>query len=331
MLSSSDLRVELRRAGIANSAVDAVWPQWWSSEAEGSLSATAELTFTVARRLGLVPRTLLDGEAEFTWRDETKYKRLTSQATGEEAALSAFGFAVTRALLRGVPGGQPERYSAAAIRESILASAPAVDAESLLVLAWALGIPVIHLRVFPLPQKRMNAMSVGLDQRAAILLARDEAYAAPMAFTLAHELGHIMLGHLDGGSLIDFDLPLRAPISDDDEENQSDQFALELLTGQADPVVMSDQENFSASQLAEAAMTQGKRLGIEPGILAMCAGHTTKRWDRAYGALKIIPPGRQDVATRVNEFARNEVGWDQLAADGQDYLQAVMGLGHSGV
>lgn len=101
MLSPQALRVELSRAGIVNAAVDAAWPQWWSSEAESSLSATAELTFTIARRLGLSPQDLLDGEARFVWRDETKFKRLTAVASAEEQALSSFGCALARTAVAG--------------------------------------------------------------------------------------------------------------------------------------------------------------------------------------------------------------------------------------
>ena len=54
-LSAGRLRREGDEAGTANAAINAVWPEWWSAEAEASLSATAELTYTVARRLGLSP------------------------------------------------------------------------------------------------------------------------------------------------------------------------------------------------------------------------------------------------------------------------------------
>lgn len=112
--SPEQLRVELRRAGIANAAIDAAWPQWWSSDAETSLSATAELTFTVARRLGLSPRALMDGEAKFVWRDETKFKHLTAAVSEDQAALSAFGRAVGNALLRGCH--RPERDASVPLR-----------------------------------------------------------------------------------------------------------------------------------------------------------------------------------------------------------------------
>jgi hypothetical protein len=330
-LSGDELRVELRRAGIANAAVDAVWPLWWSNEAEGSLSATAELTFTVARRLGLAPQALLGGEARFEWRDQTKFKHLSTQASPEEAALASFGFAVARALLRGHSGVGLRTFTALEMRDSILAQSRAVDAENLLLVAWGLGIPVVHLEVFPLPQKRMHAMSIGLRDRAVVLLAQRRSYTAPLAFDLAHELGHVMLGHLNNGAaIVDFDDPLVAPELDDDEERAADRFALELLTGQPEPRVETSIAEFNATQLAAAVLDRAPDLGIDPGVLAMCAGYTTGRWNRAYGALKMIPPGVQDVASSVNALARRELDWSALGPDRQDYLLAILGLANDG-
>jgi len=326
-LSPKELRVELRRAGIANAAVDAVWPQWWSSDAESSLSATAELTFTVARRLGLSPKDLLDGEAKFVWRDETKYKRLTAAASGEEAALSSFGCAVARAAVTGTAGPEAPAYGAMAIREAVLRNATFVDAPALLSFAWGLGIPVLQLRVFPLVQKRMHAMSVSVRDRAAILLARTDSYVAPMSFTLAHEIGHVMLGHLSGAdAVVDFEAPLESPDPGDEEEIAADRFALELLTGQGQPEVITDADRFTATQLAHAVSNQGPGLGIEPGVLAMCAGHGTKQWDKTYGALKIIPPRQQNVSTYINGIANRQLDWSAMTSDNRDYLRVVMGL-----
>ena len=75
-LSETQLRHELAQAGIANAAINAVWPEWWSAEAKDSLSATTELIYTVARRLGLSPRALFDGSPQFLWHDSTKFKNL---------------------------------------------------------------------------------------------------------------------------------------------------------------------------------------------------------------------------------------------------------------
>lgn len=327
-LSPKALRTELSRAGIANAAVDAAWPQWWSSEAESSLSATAELTFTLARRLGLAPQDLLDGEARFTWRDETKFKRLTAAASAEEEAMSSFGCAVARTAVAGAAtGGSTAMYTANDIRDAVLQGASFVHADALLAFAWGVGIPVLQLRIFPLAQKRMHAMTAAVGGRAAVLLARNSSYLAPVTFTLAHEIGHVMLGHLIGAmAVVDFEDPVMSREPGDDEEAEADRFALELLTGQPEPVVLTNFERFSASQLADAVARQGPGLGIEPGVLAMCAGHSTKQWNKVYGSLKIIDPGQQDVPRWVNSVAERQLDWSAMPEDSRYYLRVVMGL-----
>lgn len=331
-LSPDQLRVELRRAGIANAAVDAVWPQWWSDDAASSLSATAELTFTVARRLGLAPRALLDGEARFVWRDETKFKHLKTTASDQDAALSSFGTAVARALLAGVPHVGEHRYSAMQLREAILGSGSLVNINELLVVAWGFGVPVIQMRLAPLSQKRMHAMTAAIHGRCAILLAREASYLAPVTFTVAHELGHLMLGHLDHGeSIVDIENPLESAELGDDEEVAADQYALELLTGTPSPAIVTTLETFSATELAAAVRHQGPQLGIDPGVLAMCVGHSTKAWAKAYGALKIIPPGERNVSADINQLAESQIRWHQITDDSQDYLRIVMGISAAGV
>ena len=100
-------------------------------------------------------------------------------------------------------------YSARDIRDAILENAQFVHAEALLAFAWGVGIPVLQLRIFPLSQKRMHAMTAAVGGRAAVLMARDSSYLAPMTFTLAHEIGHVMLGHLTGATaVVDLEDPL---------------------------------------------------------------------------------------------------------------------------
>lgn len=53
------LRARLRATGLTARVVDAAWPAWWSEEAEDSASAMAELQFTLARKLGMSPSSLL--------------------------------------------------------------------------------------------------------------------------------------------------------------------------------------------------------------------------------------------------------------------------------
>jgi hypothetical protein len=328
---SQSLRRELRQAGITARAIDAVWPEWWSAEAESSLSATTELRYTLARRLGLSPKSLFEGPPKFVWKDEAKFKNLGTQTDQELAILTSFGVAVARSVVEATQDriDLPPSITASALRESILASAPLVDLRGLLSFCWGVGIPVVQLALFPLRYKRMHASSVRVEDRYAVLIGRRSRYPAQVAYGIAHEIAHILLHHVsDSAALLDVEDPLRV-IDPDDEERAADRFALEILTGDADPRVQADRDNFTAPQLAHAALERSRERRIEPGILALCLGHATGRWPQIFGALKLIPPGEVNVGQLVNELARSQLDWPSLSLEKQDYLMKVMDLGGS--
>lgn len=327
-LSPAQLRRELQHAGIANAAIDAVWPQWWSEDAASSVSATAELTYTVARRLGLSPRALFDGSAQFLWRDDTKFKKLDARSEGEEAALASFGIAVGRSALTGTePSRVTGEISAHDLRQSLLSGANLIGAAELIYFCWAAGIPVIQLRVTPLNQKRMHAMTVQIAGRYAILLAHEYRYSAMAAYTLAHELGHILLGHLtDSDALLEGEDPLTAG-DKDYEERAADSYALALLTGSSAPSISTDTAEYSATTLANTVRTFGPSLGIDPGVLALCVGHTNRKWQQSIGALKILQPNEVNVGEQINQVAARQIKWDALSFGNQEYLERMMGLG----
>lgn len=319
------LRRRLRRAGLTQSAIDAVWPAWWSEEAALSLSATNELKFTLARRLGLSPRSLFEDAPQFVWRDEAKYKNL-GQATVEEIdTLTSFGVAITQHALAATSLEAPMPTSASAIREAVLASSAVVGLGDILAFCWSVGVPVLQLRVFPLKKKLMHAMSVRVGDRHAILIGRETRFEAQAAYWVAHELGHVVLDHI--ASLVaffDVDDPLR--FEGDDEERMSNRFALEVLTGSPETTVEANVEQFSAAQLAHAALQSGPAEGIEPGVLALCLGHASGRWRQAMGALKLIPPGPGDVGSRVNRYAHQQFALSSVSIDTRDYLERVASL-----
>jgi hypothetical protein len=64
---------------------------------------------------------------------------------------------------------------------------------------------------------------------------------------------------------------------------------------------------------------------IDPGVLALCLGHSSGHWRQAFGALKLLPPGEFDVGGFMNGVARRQLGWDSLSMDAADFLGPVMG------
>lgn len=317
----------IKKTGLAARAVDLAWPEWWSDAADASASAHAELRFTLARKLGLDPSSLLDNASpRFLWQDETKFKNFTGKRGKEEPAVGGFGAAVGRMLVVCCPTYQAlDNVTAAMLRDMLLKHLPFIQFGDLLALCWTLGVPVIHLRVFPLKVKRMCAMATRVGDRYAILLAHDANYPPFSAFHLAHELAHIFLGHLrDRASLIDIDDPLHRKSSDDREEKEADAFALELLTGTAELSIIAVGEGRSATQLARYAL-QMTAHGIEPGAFALCYGYSTGNWQTANAAIAIIYKEKKPVWYEVNKVAMSQLAFHQLPDDSSLFLRAVLG------
>jgi hypothetical protein len=321
------LRRRLKDIGLSDPALNAAWPTWWSEAAQESPSAAAELRFSLARKLGLDPRSLMDEDSppRFVWRDEARFKHLSSEDEQELSAITSFGTALANVLISATPGPGVPLPEATALRKMLLQDRQFVGLAELLSVSWSVAIPAVHLRIFPRERKRMAAMVVSSGIRNAILLGKDSEYPAQIAFYLAHELGHVALGHLrQGNVLVDMDSNLKTP-KDDVEELQADEYALELLTGQAQPVVLPGAQRYTARQLARDSLSKGPEHRIEPGTLALCFGYSTGDWATANAAMHHIYTESKPVWNEINLVARSQLSLDLISDDNSSYLAAVLG------
>jgi Zn-dependent peptidase ImmA (M78 family) len=327
--TASRLKQRLRKIGLSDPAIEAAWPEWWSDAADASVSAQAELRFSLARKLGLDPHSLLEDNAEprFIWRDEARFKHLSGEGQLERAAITSFGMALGRYLIDATSASpSPASWDSMSLRNAILREQPYVRLLDILSVCWSLGIPVIHLRIFPCARKRMSAMAVRVGGRTAIMLGKDSMYPPHIAFYLAHELAHIALGHLAREPVVvDFDSPDLATSSDDPEEIGADRFALELLTGVPQPKVLPQSQGYSARELARVAMEAAPQLSIEPGTLALCFGYSTGDWATANAAIQRIYSGPRPVWAEVNRVAASQLAFDLIPDDSRAYLKAILG------
>ena len=318
---------DLRRAGLSNRAIRAAWPAWWSEELASSPSGRTELRFALARRLGLAPRPLLGERVEFVWKDKARFKYLSTQDAFQRDALTSFGVSLGRILLQATPPPQGVNIlgvDAHQLRRNVLAARQFVDLQGLLAVCWAVGIPVIHLRIYPLDTKSMHAMVIGIENRHAILLGRDANYPAPIAFTLAHELAHIILKHLDGSvALVDLEDPANADL-EDPQERDADSYALTLLTGSEQPDISTNLEEFTALALANAVLAAASKYRVEPGTLALCLAYKRKIWPTAMASLHNIYSQQKPVWQQVNLIADGELKWQELNDEAVEYLRNVM-------
>jgi hypothetical protein len=324
---ANSLKAELRAAGLSSAAVEAAWPEWWSDHADASVSARTELRLAVARNLGLAPKALIGERVDFVWRDRARFKHLRFEDGAAVAALNSFGVSIGRSLIEATSGtGDLVGLPAGELR-SLLLSMGQPDLRGLLTVCWAIGVPVAHLRVWPLAQKAMHAMVVGQQGRHAILFSREANYPALVAFTLAHEIGHIALGHVPmDDMLVDAEDPAGAA-DHDDEERAADRYALEVLLGDPDPDIQINLDRFNHAELAESVIRHGPQYGIDPGTLALAVAHRRNAWPVAMAAMRIIQPRPVVVSNLVNRIAASQLDLSRLGSDSAVFLERILGIG----
>ena len=168
----------------------------------------------------------------------------------------------------------------------------------------------------------MNAMTINVEGKYAILLARDASYPAIPSFILAHELGHIVKNHFGSASaIIDLDDEFRK--STDKQEKEADDFATSLIIG--DKKITINIEPTSSKTLAEYLLALCKEIKIEPGILALHIGFLLNKWDVAMGALNYIYDKKKDVRVEINNIAFKEINREIINDDELYYLMNITG------
>ena len=325
-MSATDktLRRALRQAGYSSSLLDAALLPDWAADPLADDDDHLPLRRAISRRLGVAGNVLQGERIDFVWDDEARFKTLGATDPLERHILAAFSIATAHLVGELVETPLPEEWPGAAeLRAAILRSRRWVDLAGLLSASWALGIPVVHLRLFPLERKAMHAVVAHSRERPVIMLGRDALYPAPLAFTLAHELGHIMLGHLEpGGARIE--MGEADTLADSPLEAEANRFALELLTGSERPIVETERKSFNAAMLASATLAASGLHRIEPGTLALVTGYQTGLWPQATAALEIIYDAPREAWHSINNLALDQLERGRRYTD-TAYLERLLG------
>ncbi|HLK61249.1 MAG TPA: ImmA/IrrE family metallo-endopeptidase, partial [Chthonomonadaceae bacterium] len=278
----------LKRAGFPEKYVrEKVLPDWWDDHIAETPAGYGQAVTMIALNLNIDPCSLEDEQSEIvcTKFGKPKYKKQAGHTDGELEPATCIAVRAAKIACLGVDiGAAPVPVSAQEIRRSLLArGSQCVHFEALLDYCWSLGIPVLHVSEFP-SGKKPDALSATMDGRPAIVLCKKIQYSAWLLFHLAHELGHIALGHLEGaGVLIDEEVKSDT----DEEETEANRFAIELLTGQSERHINFG-DLITSSSLASKVVAVGQYNTIDAGFLALLHGRATGNWGTVNGALKFI-------------------------------------------
>lgn len=229
---------------------------------------------------------------------------------------------VTASMATRAPGPLPP-VDATELREQACDNLGTVTLPSLLRWAWRAGVAVL-----PMVGKGGFAASAwNIDGRPIVVLKRTQAEAAYWLFDLAHELGHLALGHLEAEALIDVNAPLSQ--TNDPQEKAANDWALDLLLPRHRALIAEIERRSSGNGVAFKGEVEkvATRHGLNAGLLGLVAafeltdlGRPLDRWGSATNLAKLEGTGRPV----VEEMAAKHLRLDVLAQIDRELMQAVL-------
>jgi IrrE N-terminal-like domain len=334
----SDLYTSLATIGLPKQYIkNHILPDWWTDDVDQTPGTLMQGALYIAHRLNLNIPSLFDGNTpQFTPTPNPKFKT----QTGVDLATLTAAQAIASRIAELVAYACPQPYqdithrSIATIRKQILSNHPSLSLDGILEFCWAQGIPVIHFTQFPHTLQRFHGMVAYFHDRPVILVSRNERSPAWILFIIAHELGHILQGHLStNGLLVDQDIQLE---SDDAEENEANQAAAELLLGQSGISYDLWTKFLTGENLAVQAQQFAQKSQNDPGVITLnIAWNRAQRaqtkqeksiaWATGNKALKIL--GQDSNAShQINHYLDQTIQWDALRDESQDYLKGMLNL-----
>ncbi|MEG5057406.1 MULTISPECIES: ImmA/IrrE family metallo-endopeptidase [unclassified Microcoleus] len=277
----------------------------------------------IAKRLGLNISSLLQTDAPITFKSANSPKFKKRQGTDEKSLLVAQNLAIRVAEMVDyafVSNSIDISEKTRKIRQEIIENHGCVNLTSLIKFCWQHGIAVVHFADFPKKVCKMDGMVSRAKKRPVIIISSSQRFSAWLLFILAHELGHLICGHVSEGILIDEKIDREGS---DKEEDEANNFACQLLYGEVEKYHW--QPKMSPIQLATYVQKIGKQDQVDPGALALNYAWQMKDWAAGLGALKRIEP-QANASALINGYMAENIDWERLDEDSQDYLKLVTGV-----
>ncbi|BAZ71305.1 hypothetical protein NIES4106_61020 (plasmid) [Fischerella sp. NIES-4106] len=301
-------------------------PSWWNDELNNKSYAVLEGAGYIADNLNLDLKSLLAPEEEIRFNSSppTKFKQYNNQnktrphvaqaIVSRIAELIAYG---TKVDFTSLPTDVNE------IRTEILTTHPKVNLISLLEYCWNKGIIVAHFDHFPENTRKFAGLIQWQFSRPVIILSSKHKYSARLAFDLAHELGHLALGHLKEGILIDE--KIESYCNDDEEENQANLFATQLLLGDCDNC-LGDKQFHNHNHLIKHARDKAEENPtVEIDSIILNNAWYNKKWGFAIKALDRLNASTNGQQI-INEYLVDRLYWDNFNDENYEYLEKVLGV-----
>jgi len=303
-------------------------PSWWEDELENEPVAVLEGIGHIAKRLHVDLSSLLAEEQTAQFKADlprTKFKYYRQQQGSDVPDVSyQLASRVAELVADGVtPVYVPVPESVTEIRQAILQNHSTITLESLLDYCWQHGVAVVHFSDYPKNARKITGMVQWQGDRPVIVLSSSKTQPAWLAFHLAHELGHLALGHVQEGAWVDDEIEKN---SDYVEENEANKFAATLLVNAHDGC-LKRRKFYNSRQLKKAIEEKlGSDSTVDPCALAFnFAWHSRTNTfglaQKAVGLMDLSSDGHKV----VDQFLAKHLDWENLSDDNADQLESVLG------
>lgn len=308
----------------------AILPSWWDDEAACTPAGLSQALMLIQRHAGVDLRSLREADAPVRFlgavpcRLKATRRRARSGARSAEAFVAARALAVSaaQAAIAGTAVSAHTIPAASSVRDEILSlGRPWVGLADLADYCWDHGVPLLHLSGLPRQMPRMQGLAARVADRFAIVSADAHRSPAWQLFIVAHELGHVALGHHHGesGALVDETVDRE---SRDAEEAEANRYAVELLA--AGQRFRAHERWLSAAELARQAARLGQELHVDPGHIALNYGHAMEFTPVAMAALRLLEADADGPALLQKRLAER-LDWPCLPADTSEFLMRLSG------
>lgn len=296
------------QTGISYEFVRRALPAWWEDSIAETPAGLQQACLYLAQAFNLDPRSIYSVDTEVSFRTaERKFKLSRNMKEADVAPSANYASAMARLSLAAFTTDPcPISSDPIKLRNAILDVGGIVNLESLLAWCGSVGIPVIHIS--DMPGKKMLAVAIRSNGKFAVVLSRKGA-ASEMLFWLAHEIGHIALGHLaSDGFLADE----KEGTEQDTDEVEANDFAIKLLNGLSANYKLG--HFIAANNFAATAMQYGKANAIDPGHVILNVAKNMKAFALGQAALKFLTD-QDDACAKVNRSFRSHADLERLSDD----------------
>lgn len=327
--SMAPLYSKLQNQGVSKSFLQGLLPTWWDDEIATSASGYQDAAMFLANLLNILPSSLLNDSQTPVFRlGQRRFKCQAGTASSDLDIPCSLAMTAARLAVLATKKTYEKPDAALKLRKIILSNPEQrwIDFSTLLDYCWKSGIPVLHLSHFPRKSRKMDGLAISIMGRPVIVLTSQRKYGF-LLFHLAHELGHIAEGHVDGDGAWKIDTEINGVTANStDDESAANTYGFNLLTG--DPLFKGLPQGLTRNSgdlaLLSSQLASSRR--IDPMHIALVTAYQSGNFPKGVAAVNKLATNRPSDIDACGTALREFLDWSSLKDDEADLLRKLTGL-----